>query len=349
MALYFITRQEVLLAVVLVIGMDILYQLIPYVRLDGYWALADLTGIPDFFSQMRPFLRSVLPFPGSKGSRLPEMKRWVKAAFAIHMILTVPLLALLALLMVWGFPRFIAIGSESLVYQTSLLSLANSTSDVVLMAAAAAQMILIALSLLASVYFLYSLVRKPAGALWNWSRAAPARRAVGALISAAAIGLVAALWIPQLSLARQPLPAGVQAFEVKSRVHVLTPVSYPQTPPVGGNHAPIWQNCGFYDAPIANEHGVHSLEHGAVWITYRPDLPQAQIDSLHRLARSQSFVLVSPYPGLPAPVVASAWGRQARLRSAADPLLGYFIRAFRRGPQTPEPGGLCTYGIGRPK
>src|SRR5919205_3675464 len=71
MALYFITRQEVLLAVVLVISMDILYQLIPYVRLDGYWALADLTGIPDLFSQMGPFLRSVLPVPGSK---LPRLK-----------------------------------------------------------------------------------------------------------------------------------------------------------------------------------------------------------------------------------------------------------------------------------
>jgi putative peptide zinc metalloprotease protein len=55
-ALYFISGQEVLLAVVMIITLDILYNLLPFVRLDGYWALADLTGVPDFFSQMGPFV-----------------------------------------------------------------------------------------------------------------------------------------------------------------------------------------------------------------------------------------------------------------------------------------------------
>ena len=79
---------------------------------------------------------------------------------------------------------------------------------------------------------------------------------------------------------------------------------------------PVWQNCGFYGRPIPNETAVHSLEHGAVWITYRPDLSADQVDMLRRLARSQTFVLVSPFPELPSPVVASAWGRQLQLESA---------------------------------
>jgi putative peptide zinc metalloprotease protein len=349
MALYFITRQEVLLAIVLVISMDILYQLIPYVRLDGYWALADLTGIPDFFSQVRPFLRSALPTASSKRHKLPELKRWVRAAFTVYLIVTIPMLALLALLVLLGFPRFIALGSESLVYQVRLFSLAQSTNDAVLMGAVIAQVLLLGLSLIAAGYFLYSLVRKPAEALWQWSKRTPVRRTIGALISLSALAAVAALWAPQLSAARQYLPPGVQTFRIGSRLHVLTPVSYPQNPPVGGNHSPMWQNCGFYDAPIANENGVHSMEHGAVWITYRADLPPAQIDSLRRLAHDRSYVLVSPYPELAAPVIASAWGRQARLGSAHDPLLGYFIDAFRLGPQAPETGGPCTNGIGRPR
>jgi putative peptide zinc metalloprotease protein len=348
-ALYFITQQEVLLAIVLVISMDILYQLIPYVRLDGYWALADLTGIPDFFSQMRPFLRSILPTARAKQTKLPELKRWVRAAFATYLILTIPVLALLMLLLLVGFPRFIALGSESLFYQVRQLSLAHSTDDYVLMAGVMAQALLLGLSLLAALYFFYSLVRQPAEALWNWSKGTPARRIIGALISIIALAFVTALWAPQLSGARQYLPPGVETFKVETRSHVLTPVSYPQSPPVGGNHSPIWQNCGFYDAPIPNENGVHSLEHGAVWITYQPELPRVQIDSLRLLARRYSYVLVSPYPNLSAPVIASAWGHQARLRSAEDPLLGYFIEAFRLGQQAPETGGPCSNGIGRPK
>jgi len=84
------------------------------------------------------------------------------------------------------------------------------------------------------------------------------------------------------------------------------------------------------------------MQHGAVWITYRPGLGEADVNRLRELATG--YVLVSPFDGLPSPVVASAWGRQLRLDSAQDPRLGAFIDAFRRGPQTPEPGAPCTGG-----
>jgi hypothetical protein len=319
------------------------------VRLDGYWVLADLTGIPDFFSQVRPFLRSALATASSERRKLPALKPWVRGALTIYLIVTIPILALLGVLVVLGFPRFVALGSEALAYQIRLFSLAHSANDAVLMGAVIAQVLLLGLSLIASGYLLYTLVRKPTQALWQWGKRTPVRRTIGALISLSALALVAAVWAPQLSAARQYLPPGVETFKIERRLHVLTPVSYPQSPPVGGNHSPIWQNCGFYDAPIANENGVHSMEHGAVWITYRPDLPPAQIASLRRLVHDRSYLLVSPYPGISAPVIASAWGRQARLRSADDPLLGYFIGAFRLGPQAPETGGPCTRGIGHPK
>jgi hypothetical protein len=137
---------------------------------------------------------------------------------------------------------------------------------------------------------------------------------------------------------------GLQTFSGLSRNHVQGPVQYPQTPPVGGDHAPIWQDCGFYSQPIVTERGVHSMEHGAAWITYRPDLPTAQIETLRKLATDQTYILVSPWPGLPAPVVASAWGKQVYLESATDPRLAEFIRQFREGPDTPEPGSACIGG-----
>ncbi|OLB06019.1 MAG: hypothetical protein AUH14_07365 [Candidatus Rokubacteria bacterium 13_2_20CM_69_15_1] len=94
---------------------------------------------------------------------------------------------------------------------------------------------------------------------------------------------------------------------------------------------------------------MHSLERGAVWITYRPDLPPGELDALRRLARRERLVLVSPYPELPVPVVASAWGRQLRLDSANDSRLGRFVRIFQNGLQAPERGRECSGGIGTPR
>jgi hypothetical protein len=141
---------------------------------------------------------------------------------------------------------------------------------------------------------------------------------------------------------------GLQSFSNLSRGHVSGRVQYPQTPPVGGDHAGVWQDCGFYSQPIVAERGVHSMEHGAVWITYRPDLPADQVSALRKLATDQTYVLVSPWPGLPAPLVASAWGKQVRLESATDVRLNEFLRQFRESSDAPEPGSACVGGATSP-
>ena len=123
--------------------------------------------------------------------------------------------------------------------------------------------------------------------------------------------------------------------------HTLGSVTYAQVPPHSGDHSPVWQRCGFYAEPVGNEHAVHSLEHGAVWITYRPDLPPVQIEALRSVTRVQKDVIVSPYPGLPAPVVVSVWGRQVQLDAVDDARLAQTLRDVRTGPAAPEPGGGC--------
>ena len=142
--------------------------------------------------------------------------------------------------------------------------------------------------------------------------------------------------------------SGVKSYSGLSRDHTDSPVTYAQNPPVGGPHNPVWQNCGIYDQPVPNEQAVHSLEHGAVWITYRPDLPAGEVAQLRDLVRGRSYTLLSPYPGLPAPVVASAWGVQLQVQSAGDPRLAQFIAKYANGPQTPERGAPCTGGAGTP-
>ena len=91
------------------------------------------------------------------------------------------------------------------------------------------------------------------------------------------------------------------------------------------------------------------MEHGAVWITFRPDLAAEHIAGLQSLAGSDTHILVSPFADLSSAVVASAWGRQLVLDDSTDDRLPEFISAFREGPQTPELGAPCVGGQGNPQ
>ena len=170
---------------------------------------------------------------------------------------------------------------------------------------------------------------------------------VGAIIVLFVGGFIALAVFDARQQSASGAPDDVTSYEVgPAGKHTSANVDYDQSPPVGGAHNPVWQNCGFYDKPVRDENAVHSLEHGAVWITYSPDLPKVQVTELQNVAQSQTYILASPYPGLDSPVVASAWGKQVALDGADDPDLQSFIKAYRLGPQTPEPGAVCTGGTG---
>jgi hypothetical protein len=144
----------------------------------------------------------------------------------------------------------------------------------------------------------------------------------------------------------QQLTSAITSANYPAGQHVAGRISYRETPPLGGAHNVVWQNCGIYATPIHDEHAVHALEHGAVWITYRPDLPADQVQRLRSLA-SDDYMLLSPYTGLPAPVVASAWNNQVKLDGADDPRLAGFIARFKNNPSTtPEFGAPCVGGTG---
>ncbi|MGN9911721.1 DUF3105 domain-containing protein [Phytohabitans sp. LJ34] len=129
--------------------------------------------------------------------------------------------------------------------------------------------------------------------------------------------------------------------------HVQGKVQYPVSPPVGGQHNNDWQNCmgDVYDAQIASEHAVHSLEHGAVWITYRPDLPKDQVDKLAEKVRGKEKLLMSPFPGLDKPISIQAWGYQLKVDNANDGRIDEFIKALRVNASVEGPTALCAQGI----
>lgn len=127
--------------------------------------------------------------------------------------------------------------------------------------------------------------------------------------------------------------------------HQTGVINYPMHPPVGGTHNPQWQRCAgdVYPAAIADEHAVHSMEHGAVWITYNPSLPASQVQQLAAKVTGNDFMLMSPYPGLDAPISLQTWGFQLKVNSATDPRINQFITDLREISSN-EPGAVCSSG-----
>ena len=140
--------------------------------------------------------------------------------------------------------------------------------------------------------------------------------------------------------------SGVATFKGLSHVHLTKgqyPHVYPQSPPVGGPHSPVWLKCVVYTEELPKENAVHSEEHGGVWLTYRSTLAAADVATLAQLHETNvDFVMVSPYAGQDDPVIASSWGLQLKVQSASDPRLLAFIRAYAGGNQGGEKGVGCT-------
>jgi hypothetical protein len=165
---------------------------------------------------------------------------------------------------------------------------------------------------------------------------------VGLLVLIAVLG-----W--QLYQAQQPPKGGdphndipalqaVKTYDYVGGDHTDKPVQYTETPPAGGPHDPVWDDCGAYPAPPRNENAVHDLEHGTVWITYRPGLDAADVQSLQNKLESlkSGKWMLSPYPGLPAPVVVTVWNAQLDLTGPDDSRLPTFLSFYGDGHTAPE-------------
>ncbi|RST19332.1 DUF3105 domain-containing protein [Streptomyces sp. WAC05374] len=133
------------------------------------------------------------------------------------------------------------------------------------------------------------------------------------------------------------------------RNHVTTPVTYPMKPPVGGDHDQVWMNCDrdVYKKPIPERNAVHSLEHGAVWVTYNDKAPSGEVKKLEEKVKKTSYSFMSPVKEQAGAIMLSAWGKQVTVDRADDPRVDAFFTKYVQGPQTPEPGAACTNGLGQ--
>ena len=167
---------------------------------------------------------------------------------------------------------------------------------------------------------------------------------LGKFVAVAAVLLAAYMFIPRSASysigGTGTMIEGVRIY-ANATGHVSGPITYPQTPPAGGQHNPAWLNCGIYSEPVPNVYAVHSLEHGAIWVTYNPTLSESELDTL-RTHLPSTYVILSPFPALPAPIVLTAWNTQLRVDTAEDERIPMFFEEYWRSQYVPEPGALCS-------
>jgi hypothetical protein len=137
-----------------------------------------------------------------------------------------------------------------------------------------------------------------------------------------------------------------EVFQGGYHVRADQRVAYTFSPPIGGAHDAAWAACGgvVYPRPVRSETLVHSLEHGAVWIAYDPERITGEgVDALAARVDGRPYTVMSPYPGLEAPISLQAWGHQLTVSDPADARIDQFIAALRANPNTaPEPGASCA-------
>ena len=138
---------------------------------------------------------------------------------------------------------------------------------------------------------------------------------------------------------------GIVLKDFPSRNHVQGVVNYTDSPPFGGDHDPTWGDCNgtVYPSELRKENAVHMLEHGAVWITYRPGLAADQLDALKKKVSGVGYMALSPYPGLKSNVSLQSWGHQLFVDNVTDSRVDRFINDLRlNSAVTPEFGATCT-------
>src|SRR4051812_20351983 len=115
-AAYFATGYEPLLLIIPLQHIEILHQFLPFIRLDGYYIVSDLTGVPDMFSRIKPTLASLLPWRKAS-DRVTELKTWVRTAVTAYVLTVVPLLLAMFGLMLFNAPRIFATAWDSFFVQ----------------------------------------------------------------------------------------------------------------------------------------------------------------------------------------------------------------------------------------
>jgi hypothetical protein len=195
-AVYAATRSlEALLLLVVIEHLEIAHQLLPVVRLDGYYIVADLTGVPDLFARIGVILRSLL-FWRPADPRLTVLKRWVRVTVTAWVLVVVPLIVLELLIVLIHLPRILGTSWDSAHRLAAASGHAFGHGQVLSGLSDGLQILVLAIPITGILLALFQLFRKGSAWLWRITRDHPARRTLALAGMGAFAALLLLAWIP---------------------------------------------------------------------------------------------------------------------------------------------------------
>jgi putative peptide zinc metalloprotease protein len=192
---YFATGFEPLLLLVVIQHFEIAHQLLPVVRLDGYYIIADLTGVPDLFARIGPILRSLVPWKPAD-ERVTVLKRWVRVAVTAWVLIVVPLLMFELFIVLMHLPRIIGTAWDSGRAQMDAATTAFGDGNVLQGVSSVLQLIVLAIPVAGIVLMLYKVATGALGSGWRRTDGRPVLRVLFSSAVAVAIGLLMFAWLP---------------------------------------------------------------------------------------------------------------------------------------------------------
>ena len=194
--IYVGTGDQILLLVIAVTHVEMLEQLLPFVRFDGYYILSDLVGVPDLFARVAPILKSVLP-AGRRDPRVTGLRRGIRIVVTGWVACVIPLLTFTLGSMLLHLPGVDRALWRSASLQAHLMAAAAGGHRYAMAAVYVINIALVALSLAGSLYIATGLARRLTVLGRRWSAGRPARRLLVAGVGLAVIAALAAFWTLQ--------------------------------------------------------------------------------------------------------------------------------------------------------
>jgi putative peptide zinc metalloprotease protein len=194
-AAYALTGYEPLLLIIPFQHLEMVHQLLPFIRLDGYYIVSDLTGVPDMFSRIKPTLASFLPWKKTD-DRVTELKPWVRVAVTLYVLTVVPLLLFMFGMMMINAPRIFSTAYDSFFVQYHKVQHAFDGGSALTGVIGIFQMMILVLPALGIVVTFWMIFKRMGGAVWSRTEGHPAARGAVVVAAAAAAAFLGYIWWP---------------------------------------------------------------------------------------------------------------------------------------------------------